>query len=288
MATQRHFGPIAGISVGKIFASRQELSTAKVHRPTQAGISGSGKDGSDSIVLNGGYADDEDHGDVIVYTGHGGRDARGNQVQDQQITDPGNAGLKISFEDQLPVRVVRGFNGDPKWSPESGYRYDGLYLVSRFWEAIGFDGYKVCRYLLDRVEQTKVIEAADGTPVDRTTIVAERLIRNPLLAQRLKKTYDWTCQMCGTRIESPSGPYAEAAHIKPLGRPDDGPDVEENMLCLCPNHHKLLDSGGVVVDEAWNIFHLVENKNVGTLARKPKHKLTQQFLEWHRERWVGP
>lgn len=93
--------------------------------------------------------------------------------------------------------------------------------------------------------------------------------------------------MCGTRIESPSGPYAEAAHIKPLGRPDDGPDVEENMLCLCPNHHKLLDSGGVVVDEDWNILHLVENKNVGTLARKPKHKLTQQFLEWHRERWVG-
>ena len=53
--------------------------------------------------------------------------------------------------------------------------------------------------------------------------------------------------MCGTRIESPSGPYAEAAHIKPLGRLEDGPDVAANILCLCPNHHKLLDSAGVVV-----------------------------------------
>ena len=167
-------------------------------------------------------------------------------------------------------------------------RYDGLYLVSRCWQERGLDGYRVCRYLLERVEQTRIIEAADGTPADRTTIVIERLIRNPLLAQRIKRAYDWTCQMCGTRIESPLGPYAEAAHIKPLGRPDDGPDVEENMLCLCPNHHKLLDSGGVVVDGNWNVFHVVENKISGRLIRNNKHKLTQDYLQWHRQRWIGP
>ena len=287
MVTPRQFGPIPGVLVGRLFNNRQELSAARVHRPTQAGISGSSQDGSDSIVLNGGYADDEDHGDVIVYTGHGGQDGRGRQVRDQEVSDSGNAALKISFEEHLPVRVVRGFGGDPKWSPTKGYRYDGLYLVSRFWEAYGLDGYKVCRYLLERLEQTKVIEATDGTPADRTTTIVERLLRNSALAQRLKKMYDWTCQMCGTRIESPIGPYAEAAHIKPLGRPDDGPDVEANILCLCPNHHKLLDSGGVVVDREWKVIHVIDGRETGVLTRNSRHRLTQEYLEWHRERWLG-
>jgi hypothetical protein len=30
--------------------------------------------GAESIVVSGGYEDDEDHGDTIIYTGHGGND----------------------------------------------------------------------------------------------------------------------------------------------------------------------------------------------------------------------
>jgi hypothetical protein len=44
-------------------------------------------EGADSIVLSGGYEDDEDHGDEIVYTGHGGKDQKtGKQVRDQKLT----------------------------------------------------------------------------------------------------------------------------------------------------------------------------------------------------------
>ncbi|MBT6251913.1 MAG: hypothetical protein HOI84_01280, partial [Flavobacteriaceae bacterium] len=39
-----------------------------------------------------------------------------------------------------------------------------------------------------------------------------------------------------------SGPIAIGAHIKPLGRPHSGPDVKENLLCLCPNHHDQFDA----------------------------------------------
>lgn len=75
----RIFGEIAGIPEGTIFESRLELSRAGVHRPTQAGISGTGKEGADSIVLSGGYEDDQDEGNLIVYTGHGGRDPETSQ-----------------------------------------------------------------------------------------------------------------------------------------------------------------------------------------------------------------
>ena len=79
----RVFGEIPGYPEGRIFASRQELAAAGVHRPLQAGISGGAREGADSIVLSGGYEDDQDFGDVIIYTGHGGRD----QVTSQQVTD---------------------------------------------------------------------------------------------------------------------------------------------------------------------------------------------------------
>ena len=74
--TRRIFGEIAGYPEGRKFDDRWALHIAGVHRPPQAGICGSGKDGAESIVLNGGYEDDRDDGDVIVYTGHGGNDYR--------------------------------------------------------------------------------------------------------------------------------------------------------------------------------------------------------------------
>ncbi len=60
-----------------------------------AGISGTDEEGADSIVLSGGYEDDVDYGDEIVYSGHGGRDPNtGQQVADQEFAR-GNAGLTL-------------------------------------------------------------------------------------------------------------------------------------------------------------------------------------------------
>jgi len=43
--------------------------------------------GAESIVLSGGYEDDEDHGSFILYTGHGGRDgSTGMQIANQEFT----------------------------------------------------------------------------------------------------------------------------------------------------------------------------------------------------------
>ncbi|KAF5347716.1 hypothetical protein D9756_010323 [Leucocoprinus leucothites] len=58
--------------VGTIFASRKDCSNAGVHHPPVAGISYSTSDpkleaGAFSIVLNGGYEDDKDDGNIMVY-----------------------------------------------------------------------------------------------------------------------------------------------------------------------------------------------------------------------------
>jgi putative restriction endonuclease len=69
-------------------------------------------------VLSGGYEDNEDYGDVIVYTGHGSNDAqRGRHTADQEF-HRGNKALALSMAAGLPVRVIRGAGLD---SPSSTY-----------------------------------------------------------------------------------------------------------------------------------------------------------------------
>lgn len=149
--TPRVFGHILGVPVGAWFSDRQRLHESGVHRPTQAGISGSQHEGADSIVVSGGYEDDVDHGDRLIYTGAGGNNpATGEQVADQQLTRQ-NLALVISEQNRLPVRVVRGAGGDPAHSPSSGYRYDGLYRVVRHWSETGRSGFKIWRYELEKL-----------------------------------------------------------------------------------------------------------------------------------------
>ena len=59
----RTFGHCPGVEVGESFPDRRTVSQTGVHRPLQAGISGSGSEGADSIVLSGGYEDDHDLGE---------------------------------------------------------------------------------------------------------------------------------------------------------------------------------------------------------------------------------
>ena len=291
MARKRQFGSIPNYPVGSLFTNRTELAQSGVHRPMLAGISGSKTDGADSIVLDRGYHDDEDYGSYIIYTEQGGQDSirrqfTGKQVRDQEITHHSNWALKISYEENLPIRVVRGPHGDPAWSPSTGYRLNGLYQIVRYWPDEGIFGYRIWRYRLEYIDQSTVIESTEDGPVRQISVTSDRPIRDSALAQQLKKEYDFTCQICDIRLDSPSGPYAEAAHIKPLGRPDDGPDIKSNMLCLCPNDHKIMDCGGIVIDDRHRIIQVLDGKQLGILRTASRHIVSQEYLSWHRRRWL--
>ena len=146
------FGHVEDVPIGSKFSSRMELSRAKVHRPSMAGICGSAALGAESIVVSGGYEDDDDKGDEIIYTGHGGNDiTTGIQIADQELVR-GNKALTVNIEQDIPVRVVRGFKLKSHYAPRTGYRYDGLYKVVKYWDEVGKSGYRVYRYKLVRDE----------------------------------------------------------------------------------------------------------------------------------------
>ncbi|WVF68062.1 hypothetical protein IAT40_002825 [Kwoniella sp. CBS 6097] len=158
------FGHIPGVEVGTWWATRMDCSTDAVHAPTVAGISGNALEGAYSVALSGGYPDDVDLGYAFTYTGSGGRDLKGTkqkpknlrtapQTYDQSFDNSFNAALKRSAETKLPVRVIRGFKLPSPYAPETGYRYDGLYVVEKAWMAKGLTkGLKVCRYAFKRVD----------------------------------------------------------------------------------------------------------------------------------------
>jgi hypothetical protein len=163
------FGTPNGVNEGQVFKNRSDLTKAGLHRYTVHGIDGNGSDGAAAIVLSGGYEDDIDLGDEIIYTGHGGNDTSSKkQVENQSWDSPGNMGLVISKIRQLPVRVIRSYKHDSAFSPESGYKYGGLYRVVDSWDEIGKSGYLICRFKLikeDILTQKADYEIGEGTLV---------------------------------------------------------------------------------------------------------------------------
>lgn len=286
----RIFGHIDGFNEGSTFANRIELSLAKVHRPRIAGISGSQNEGADSIVVSGGYEDDEDHGNIIIYTGHGGRDQdTGKQVTDQELIR-GNLALALNCKNGIPTRVIRGSHKGSIYGPEEGYRYDGLFRVEKYWKEKGISGFIVWRFRLRKIEgelekQTNILhEEPDEYNSNKTKRAIrvetriQRIIRDTKLSKKIKEKYKYTCQVCNTQIETTSGLYAEAAHIKPLGAPHNGPDSEDNLLCLCPNHHVMFDYGGFSILENFELIGLQGKLNI-----IKSHKINKEYLKYHFE-----
>jgi predicted restriction endonuclease len=77
--------------------------------------------------------------------------------------------------------------------------------------------------------------------------MVQRLVRNTKMSTKVKDLHSYACKVCGVVIEIAVGAYAEGAHIRPLGRPHDGPDIESNVLCLCPNDHVRFEFGTILI-----------------------------------------
>jgi putative restriction endonuclease len=107
-----------------------------------------------------------------------------------------------------------------------------------------------------------------------------RIVRDTAVSRRVKALHDFKCQVCGTRLECEGGPYAEAAHIRALGEPHNGPDVIENVLCLCPNHHVLFDYGTISIADDYSLIG-----QQGRLRTLNDHAIDRAHIEYQRKMW---
>jgi putative restriction endonuclease len=181
---------------------------------------------------------------------------------------------------------LRGAGGESSHSPPTGYRYDGIYYVESYWSDTGRSGFRIWRYRLVKSPETNpVTNPPHGRPPGRresqSFATTQRLVRNTAVTQWVKELYAYACQICGETLRTPLGPYAEGAHIRPVGRPHDGPDEAENVLCLCPNDHVLFDRGELGLNDAHKIVEMATGREVGELIVKPEDALDPAHLRYH-------
>jgi hypothetical protein len=107
----------------------------------------------------------------------------------------------------------------------------------------------------------------DPPPADRVQAVVTRIVRDTLRSNRVKQLHEYKCQICGITITLADGSrYAEGHHLQPLGR--DGPDVEENIICVCPNHHAACDFGAIRL-------------KLDELRAAHGHVISKRYIDYH-------
>ncbi|MGW2912100.1 HNH endonuclease [Streptomyces asoensis] len=154
-------------------------------------------------------------------------------------------------------------------------------------DRVGLAGYATADGLADGVEDAEGQERAAATeratgPAARRMRTSSQLVRDPAIATRVKALHGHACQICETRLQYKRRPYSEAAHIRGLGAPHDGPDELPNLLCLCPNHHVLFDGLEIYVDVDGIVRNTHGGESVGRLRQHNGHHVDEAHLEYHR------
>ena len=169
--------------------------------------------------------------------------------------------------------------------------YDSLGGLSRFREALTApepEAPSPERSALDLPEDSGLEwleqEESDGV-VERRSAERNEQVRDRKKAAALKLHYANVCQFCGTRLQVADGQfYSEAAHIKGLGEPHNGPDVTSNMLVLCPNHHLQFDRGVLRLRKVGSEYQIRSKAPGDPLegkAIKLTHPLEDEYVRYH-------
>lgn len=132
--------------------------------------------------------------------------------------------------------------------------------------------------------QTEIITKDLNGTTRRVSTTQQRIIRDTSIVKKLKKQHMYKCQICGKQITLPSGSfYCEGHHLQPLGSSHQGPDIKENIILVCPNHHLEFDYGVMGYDpvkeqithiDPYNEFH---QKKMSYL----RDDIDESFFKYH-------
>lgn len=100
----------------------------------------------------------------------------------------------------------------------------------------------------DRKELIAELEKNKNFEDGEVTVNVKKYKRDNKTIALIKLLRNFECQICNKYILKKDGSkYIEAAHINPKHK--KGKEVEENIILLCPNHHKEFDYGNLNIIE---------------------------------------
>ncbi|KAL9230895.1 hypothetical protein vseg_006187 [Gypsophila vaccaria] len=159
--SRKRLGAVPGVEIGDIFYFRMEMCVLGLHAQSMGGIdymSVKGDSGEEplavGIVSSGGYEDEAEDQDVLIYTGQGGGNYSGKGKQSGEASDQklerGNLALERSARRQNHIRVIRGIR-DLVNPNIKIYVYDGLYTIQDSWIGKAKSGVSTFKYKLVRI-----------------------------------------------------------------------------------------------------------------------------------------
>jgi len=244
-------GGIPGLDVGHKFVSRAEMVSIGLHHHWLKGI-----DYLDNvtdirldqikkewplaklpvavaIVMSGGYEDDVDKLEEMIYTGQGGNNMKGNQRQyrDQRM-EKSNLALKNSMECSTPVRVIRGHVDKQNKYGGKFYTYDGLYNVIGFWTERGHSGFIVCKYKLQRLAGQPKLTISNKVKFVGGGVL-ETDLDTPLICQDISNGLERITVPASNTIDKPPQPPTDYTYITKTIVSKDVPIPSPAKGCSC-------------------------------------------------------
>lgn len=134
------YGPVLGFPPGSWWGIRMDCSRDHMHDPFDTDVH-EGPFGVVSVCTSHtNMNEDVDLGDFLTLTG---------QVYREE--QPGADPFIRNYKNQIPLRLIRSYSLQDDIAPNTGYRYDGLYIVIGCWIGVASNGTKYNKFALMRL-----------------------------------------------------------------------------------------------------------------------------------------
>ncbi len=141
-------------------------------------------------------------------------------------------------------------------------------------------------YFLKNILSAKKLKEVKHKNPEKIFSVAKRVKRDAQKVMDLKLRYLDKCQICNYCLVLENGKrHSEVHHLRPIGN-EGGNDDTDNMIVLCPNHHKAFDFSVLRLDvDGHKVLDLGE-KEIAKIQFKNNHTLSKENITYQYYRRV--
>lgn len=135
-------------------------------------------------------------------------------------------------------------------------------------------------YFLKNILSAKKLKEVKHKNPEKTFSVTKRVKRDAQKVTDLKLRYLDKCQICNYCLVLENGRrHSEVHHLRPIGN-EGGNDDTDNMIVLCPNHHKAFDFSVLRLDVDGRKVVDLGGKEIAKIQFKNKHTLSKENITY--------
>ncbi|CAD1476238.1 unnamed protein product, partial [Heterotrigona itama] len=259
------YGPISSFSSGSWWGIRMDCSRDRIHDPFDENIQ-NGPFGVTSICTsNVNLNEDIDLGNSLTITG-----------QKFSVGESEKDPLVKNYENQIPVRLIRSYNLFNEFAPKTGYRYDGLYIVTNFWIGVNTDSIKYYKFALLRInDQEPPSWSTKPAPLSTNNHVSTLYSSTPLqnhLKNFASNMYEFKKYSHGSEFVIQKEKYENSngfSHTQNENKKVDETKKSSTESAIVTRHvFKKLNTSAECISNIPNMPIMPENKSLTSIGNK--------------------